>query len=170
MRSNETTMRTFVAHVIEPRDPALRGRVLVRYEPDGETPQDAWIPVLRGLSVRFGDAVLVAGTSNGCDPVLVGIIDGFGMGSDPNRRPTSELELREDEVLEIRDSHGRVLLVLHEGDRGRTLRLVRPDLDVEVVGCLRIRSDELAIAALRSATMPAADDLVMVRGEVIRVD
>lgn len=161
--------RSFVGSVLAERHPVLLGRVLVRYDRD-DVPRDAWLPVMRGVAARFGDTVLLADPANWCEPLVVGIIDGF---SEEKTRPpivAHRLELRDDEVVEVCDSWGRPLLHIRDGADGPVLALARADVDLEIAGRLRIRADSLELAALRGAVAIDASDDVVIRGEIIHLN
>jgi hypothetical protein len=161
--------RSFVGSVLAERHPVLLGRVLVRYDRD-DVPRDAWLPVMRGIAARFGDTVLLADPANWCEPLVVGIIDGF---SEEQTRPPivgHRLELRDDEVVEVCDSWGRPLLHIRDGADGPVLSLARADVDLEIAGRLRIRADSLELAALRGAVAIDASDDVVIRGELIHLN
>lgn len=161
--------RSFVGSVLAERHPVLLGRVLVRYDRD-DVPRDAWLPVMRGIAARFGDTVLLADPANWCEPLVVGIIDGF---SEERTRPAivgHRLELRDDEVVEVCDSWGRPLLHIRDGADGPVLSLARADVDLEIAGRLRIRADSLELAALRGAVAIDASDDVVIRGEIIHLN
>lgn len=159
-----------LAHVVDERHPTLLGRVEIRYEDDDGHTQQTWVPTLQGLPVRFGDAVLVATPSNGIEPVVIGVVDGFSRRPEPSRRTGFGVELRSDEVVEIRDSRGRPLVLIHEGEQGPVVTLARPNVDLEVAGALRIRAESLELAATRGALRLNASDDVIVRGEIIELN
>ncbi len=161
--------RGFVGSVIAERHPVLLGRVLVRYDRD-DVPREAWLPVMRGITARFGDTVLLVDPANWCEPLVVGIIDGFA--EETTRPPVvaHRLELRDDEVVEVCDSWGRPLLHVRDGADGPVLSLARADVDLEIAGRLRIRADSLELAALRGAVAIDASDDVVIRGEIIHLN
>ena len=161
--------RCFVGRVIGERHPVLEGRVLVQYEREGGA-VDAWLPVLYGASVRTSDTVLLSDPCNWCEPIVIGVISGFATRPTPIRRTAYDVELREGEIVEVRDSWGRPLLHIQEGDAGPILRLARADVDLEIAGRLRIRADSLELAALRGAICIDATDDVIVRGEIIHLN
>lgn len=161
--------RSFVGSVIGERHPILLGRVLVRYDRD-DVPADAWVPVMRGITARLGDTVLLIDPSNWCEPLLVGIIDGFSEACTRAPVVAHRLELRDDEVVEVCDSWGRPLLHIRDGAQGPVLSLARADVDLEIAGRLRIRADSLELAALRGAVAIDASDDVVIRGEIIHLN
>lgn len=158
-----------VGSVVDDRNPSFGGRVLVRYDRDG-APVEHWLPVLHGAAVRFADTVLLVAPRNWCEPLVVGVVDGF---SDPPKAVGAiihTLELRPDELVEVRDSGGRVLLRIREADHAPVLSLAHTDVDLEIAGRLRVRAENLELAALRGALEIGASDDIAIRGEIIQFD
>lgn len=161
--------RSLVGVCMEDQHPVLLGRVRVHWkalEGDG----DAWVPVLRHVSVRPGDQVLLSRPENGLEFVVVGVVDGFAHRPRPQQRASARLELKADEVVCIEDARGRPLLELRAGESGPVVRLVQKDLALEVDGALAFRADSIRMHAREGAIeIDAADDICL-KGEVINLN
>lgn len=161
--------RCLVGACIDDRHPSLQGRVRVRIA-RGDDETEAWLPVLQTVTVRTGDRVLVQEVENWPEPVVTGVVDGFASRPEAPRRTAAALELKRDEVVEIRTPDGAPLAELHAGPEGPVLRVVSDDLDLDVPGRLALRAGKLSLSAREGSVEIEAGDDVVVRGEVIHLN
>ncbi|MEO7329148.1 MAG: hypothetical protein ABI193_11245 [Minicystis sp.] len=155
-----------IGEVLDTHHPTRSGCALVRL--DDADPR--WIPALQGLSLHAHDQVLVLRPGNALEPVIVGVLDGLHRPAEPARAPAAGLALQPGETLSIAAADGKPLVELFQGERGPVLRLIEPDLDVELPGKLRVRADSLDLAARRGAVHISASDDVVVVAETIKLN
>lgn len=164
------TAGCLVGECIDPRHPALVGRVRVRWPtPEGGT-EERWMPTLQGLPVREGDRVLVMQPSNWNEPVITGVLDGFARRPEVPKEEAARLELQRDEAVRVAASDGTPLLEAFQGEQGPVVRLLHDDIDLEMPGALRIKAASIALRAERGATHLEAHDDVIVRGENVHLN
>lgn len=151
------------------RHPSLLGRVRVQWQTlDGVS--DAWLPVLRHVSVRRGDQLLLSQPLNGAEAVVVGVVDGFAHRAAPPDTVAAKLELKDDEVVRIDDAKGRPLLELRAASEGPVVKLLQANLAVEVEGKLSFKAESIRMEAKRGKVEIEATDDVCVKGEVIHLN
>jgi len=157
-----------VAECIDARHPVLAGRVRVRWAaPEGDV--ERWVPTLRGIAVRARDRVLLLQASDQSDPIVVGVVDGFEP-REVERRPGPSIELASDEVFTLRAENGKALLELFQSADGPVVRLLTRDTQIELPGRLRIEATDIELFARRGSVKIEADDDVVVRGEMVRLN
>jgi hypothetical protein len=158
-----------IAVCTDDRHPSLLGRVRVHWTA-GEGNSDAWLPVLRHVVARVGDQLLLSQPSNGAQPIVVGVIDGFAQRAQQPEALAARLELKPDEVLRIEDTRGRPLLEIKPSTAGPVLRLLHTDLSLEVDGKLAFEADSIRMNAKHGRVEIEATDDVCVKGEVIHLN
>jgi len=152
------------------RHPTLQGRVRVKWL-DGEgEPQECWLPVLRHLSIRERDRVLLLWVENEPHPVVVGVVDGFARRAEPKTEVGAALELKRDEIFRLQGQGGEPLLEIRPGDEGPVVRLLNADTEVELPGKLRIKAAEIELRAERGGVRLEASDDVVIHGEMVRLN
>lgn len=166
---SQTSGACLVGTCIDDRHPSLQGRVRVRWAV-GDSESEAWLPVLRSVTVRSSDRVLVQEVENWPEPVVTGVVDGFATRPEAATRSAGALELKADEVVEIRGPDGTPLAELRPGPDGPVLRVVSDDLELDVPGRLALRAGKLSLAAREGSVEIEAGDDVVVKGEVIHLN
>ena len=156
--------RPLVGECLDDFHPTLHGRVCVRisWTPSGEdgTPRrpvtvSRWVPVLQGVVVREGDRVLLEAPANWSEPVVVGVLDGFTPRPPRPTRAAASLDLRSDEVFEIRGNHGRPLVEICERDEGPLVRILHADANLELEGTFSLRAQCVSISAEEDLALDA---------------
>lgn len=159
-----------IAECIDERHPTLQGRVRVRFiDPAGDE-QDPWVPTCHGLAVRVRDRVLMVHPGNSDEWIVTGVIDGFAARPRVEPQPVAALELRSDEALHIVSSAGEPLVEILQQRDGPTVRLLRPDVRVELAGKLAVSAESIEFEAARGQVKIKASDDVVVQGEVVRLN
>jgi hypothetical protein len=148
--------------------PVMAGRVRVSV-PGAEPGEEAWVPVLAGVSVREGDRVLLARPANMADPVVIGVLDGFPRRPTPPR-PSAGLVLGKGEVVTIAAPDGTALVEIGAAETGPVVRVLQEDVDVELPGKLRVSAASIELVATRGEVKVAAQDDVVVVGENIQLN
>jgi hypothetical protein len=167
--SASTAGSSFVVECTNAEHPTLTGRVEVRWGA-GDCQHARWLPALRGLAIRTGDRLLVATPANWDEPIVVGVIDGFARRPAPSREHKATLDLLPDESVCIRSASGAPLLELATGERGAEIRLLEPDLALEIDGHLAIGAKQITLRAREGEARIEACDDVVVRGENIHLN
>ncbi len=157
-----------VADCLDTAHPTLAGRVLARWN-DGAGAHEAWLPVLRSVAPREGDRLLVARPANWSEPIVVGVVDGFARRPELVK-PAATLSLRADEVVRIADDHGAALVEIAQGEGGPVVRLLQPDVNLELAGELRISAKSVELVARAGEARISASDDVVVRGENVQLN
>jgi hypothetical protein len=161
-----TSSAPSIGKVLDTRHPTRSGCALVRLGED----EPRWMPALRGLALHAFDQVLVLRPGNALEPVIVGVLDGLHRPPEPARAPAASLALQPGETLSIAGADGKPLVELFQGERGPVLRLIEPDLDIELPGKLRVRAESLDLAARRGPVHISASDDVIVQAETIKLN
>lgn len=169
-RASETTSAPFVADCVDDRHPTLASRVLARWSAaDGQT-QEAWVPVLHGLTVRSGDRLLLVRPRNWAESIVVGVVDGY------RRRPPTSANgglvssLRRDERIRIETEDGTPLVEVAPGEQGPVVRLLSSDVDLDVPGRLRVRAAAIELEARSGELRASASGDVVIDGELIHLN
>ncbi|MGH7304846.1 MAG: hypothetical protein ACRELZ_16290 [Candidatus Rokuibacteriota bacterium] len=150
--------------------PTLTGRALVRIPESGGSAVELWLPTLMGLAVRPADRVLVLVPANHAEAVVVGVLDGFALRPEPRRETSASIALQPDERLVVTAANGQELLEIHLSNKGPVVRLLQPDVDVDVPGELRVRAKAVRLEAKTGAVEVRAQDDVVLRGETIKLN
>jgi hypothetical protein len=158
-----------VAECVDARHPVLAGRVRVRWCEAG-VEQEGWLPTLQALVVRVGDRVLVQRAMNWPEPLVVGVVDGFAHRPDPPRHEAARLTLERDEALRITTPEGEPLVEVARGERGPVVRLLRPDVEVELAGALRVSAAAIELRAREGEVRVEASADVCVVGENVNLN
>jgi len=159
---------TIVGECIDARHPTLVGRVLVRWA-DGALLQERWMPTLHALAIREGDRLVINQPSNFPEPVVMGVLDGFAMRPEAPREEAARIELKSDEAVRITTQEGAPLVEVFASEQGPVVRLLAPDVDLELPGALRIAAKSIDLAARGEVKIKASDDVV-VQGETISLN
>lgn len=160
---------TMVGECVDERHPTLVGRVQVRVRARGGS-ELWWVATLRGLAVREGDRVLIVQPANWDEPIVTGVIDGFSRRQRPSREHAATLDLRPDEAVCIRSSRGEGLIELTSTERGAEIRLMQPDVALEIDGKLEIGAKQITLRAREGEARIEASDDVIVDGETIHLN
>ena len=168
-RANGVTT-SLVGEVLDDRHPSLRGRVRVRWSDLEGQLFERWLPALQGLPVRISDRVLLTQPSNWPEYVVTGVIDGFARRPEVDRHERASLELKRDEALRVKSQSGEDLLELFDTESGPVVRLLNPDVDLDLPGKLRIRAGSIELEAKRGQARITASDDVVVRGETVHLN
>lgn len=157
-----------IGECIDDRHPSLRGRVLVRIRGAGE--RDVWVPTLLNTPVRRADRVLLMRPANGDEWIVTGVVDGFARRPEVAKQEAARVELRPDETVQVVASEGQPLLELSRGQAGPVVRLLDPDVRLELAGKLAIKAAEIQLEATAGPVALTASDDVVVKGEVVRLN
>ena len=159
-----------VGECIRTDHPTLTGRALVRIPvADGPAPE-VWLPTLQGLAVRPGDRLLVVNPANHHEPVVVGVLDGFALRPEPRRDTSATITLQQDERILVTAASGQDLLEVHLSEKGPVVRLLKPDVDLDIPGDLRVRAKAVRLEATMGKVEVEAHDDVVLRGETVKLN
>ena len=165
-----TSASLLVAACLDARHPVLVGRVLVALvAPDGRS-TERWLPTVHGLPVRAGDRVLVARADNFAESLVIGVVDGYARRPECEPVPGPTLALERDASLRIEDADGQPLVELRASDAGPVVRLLGPDVDLELAGGLRVSASSIELRAREGEARVAAAGDVIVTGETIQLN
>lgn len=156
-----------VGEVQDCEHPTLTGRAQVVV---AGSKQATWVPVLRGLVVRSGDRVLLARPDNMIEAVVIGVLDGFSRRNDAPRTSAANIILQSEEVVTISTADGTRLVELAGSATGPVVRILQPDLDVELSGRVRVKAASLELIATRGEVKIEAADDVVVKGENVHLN
>lgn len=159
-----------VGECIRTDHPTLTGRVLVRIDAAGDSATECWLPTLQGLAVRPGDRLIVVNPSNHPEPVVVGVLDGFALRPEPRRETAATITLQPDERLLVTAASGQDLLEVHLAEKGPVVRLLQPDVDLDIPGDLRLRAKAVRLEATMGKVEVEAHDDVVLRGENVKLN
>jgi len=84
--------------------------------------------------------------------------------------PGPSVELKGDESVRVRGRDGQQLLEIYQEEEGPVVRLLDPDLDLELPGELRIRAEHIQLEATRGDVELKASDDVNLQGEMIHLN
>ncbi len=160
----------FVVECVDARHPTLQGRALVRWEAPGRDAVEAWVPTLHGLAVRKGDRLLLQTPYGASEPIAIGVIDGFLPRPEPARVVGTQLELKQDEVFQVRTQDGQPLVEIVRDAAGPVVRLLQADTRLELQGKLSITAAELDLKASKGQVRIEASDDVKLIGELINLN
>jgi hypothetical protein len=159
-----------LATCLNDRHPVLTGRVLVGCETALGQACQTWAPILKGLSVRAADRVLVLKLPRELEPVVVGVLDGFSRRPEPSHHIKQTLEMKPDEVLQINAENGQGLVRISRNQDGPVIRLLQADSQIELPGKLCLSASAIEMHARSGAVrIDAADDVEIV-GETIHLN
>ncbi|WP_106088922.1 hypothetical protein [Enhygromyxa salina] len=165
-----------VGECVDDRHPSLQGRIRVRLsDPD---PRERWVPRLQGLAVRVGDRVLMIrpdnsaawGEETGDEWIVTGVVDGFAKRPRVEKQAAANIELQPDEAVRVVSREGQALLELSHDQDGPVVRLLEPDVRVELAGKLAIKANQIELEAEQGEVSIKASADVVVRGEVVRLN
>jgi hypothetical protein len=163
-------MTCVVAECIDDRHPTLSGRVRVRIVDTSGRSEETWVPTLQGLPVRAADRVLMIRPGNGEEWIVTGVIDGFAARPKIEKTAAARLELRSDESVQVVSASGVPIIEVSQGQAGTVVKLLEPDVRVELAGKLAIAAQEIQLEATRGQVKVKASDDVVVQGEIVRLN
>lgn len=152
------------------RHPTLQGRVRVRLADPGGPEREVWVPTLQGLPVRVADRVLLMRPANSDEWIVTGVVDGFARRPEVAKSDAARLELRLDEAIRVVSSEGHELLEISRGQAGPVVRVLGPDVAVELAGKLAIKATAVELEATSGPVTLKASDDVVIKGEVVRLN
>ncbi len=171
---------------VDDAHPVLQGRARVRWGgrtlekggapgEDAEAPleddqEEAWLPVLRGVTVRRRDRLLVLRPAGWDEPIVVGVVDGFRRREEVPVEGGPTLELKRDEALTVRDAEGQPILRVRDRGEGPEIQLLSEASRVRLPGRLDLSASEIRLEARDGEVRIRANDDVVVEGEVIRLN
>ncbi len=120
--------------------------------------------------MREGDRVLVQRATNWPEPIIVSVIDGFARRPEVVKSAAAAITLLADEVVRIADGNGAPIVEIAREESGPVIRLLEPDLSLELAGKLRIAAKSLELIAREGEARISASDDVVVRGENIQLN
>lgn len=159
-----------VGECLDPRHPTLMGRALVRWADAAGGVVERWLPTLLGVTVRAADRVLLLSPASWAEPLIVGVVDGFATRPEPTRAAGAAITLRPDETVRILTDDNACLLEVYRGDSGPVVRLLQPDVEVELAGSLRLSAKSIALQARQGEVKVQASGDVAVQGERIHLN
>jgi hypothetical protein len=160
----------FVVECLDARHPTLQGRALVRWEAPGRDAVEAWVPTLHGLAIRKEDRLLLQTPYGASEPIALGVIDGFLPRPEPARAVGTQLELKQDEVIQVRTEDGKPLVEIVRDAAGPIIRLLQTDTRLELQGKLSITAAEIELKASKGQVRIEASDDVNLIGELIHLN
>jgi hypothetical protein len=161
---------SLVGECVDNKHPSLTGRYLIAYAlPDG-TMVRRWLPGLHMLAVRPRDRVLLVNPGNWPEPLVVGVIDGFAHRPEAEASVGAQLTLQPDEVLRVNGTNGEKLIEIRQEEEGPVVRLLTPDVHVDLPGKLRLTAKSIEMnASLGDVKIKAAHE-VIVKGEAVHLN
>lgn len=159
---------TVVALCVSHQHPVWKGRVRVRWEGAGEG--EAWVLTLRGQVVREGDRVLLSFPANSPEPVVCGVLDGLRRRGEPEALTAAVLTLRPDESIRIDSEEGGPLLEVSRRPEGPVVRLLEGDILLSTDGRFALRAGTIDLEARDGGVRIQAEEDVVVRGEIVRLN
>ncbi len=159
-----------MATCTDDRHPTLQGRVHVQFTGGDGREHALWVPTLHGLPVRVADRVLMMRPGNGDEWIVTGVVDGFVNRAVAEKTPAARLELRGDECLQVVSSAGRPIVEVSQGKDGPVVRLLEPDVRVEMAGKLVVRAEEIEFEATQGSVAIKASEDVVIKGELVRLN
>lgn len=161
-----------VGECVDDEHPTLLGRVRIRWtEPHaGGAVQERWLACLHGVTVRERDRVMLQLPDNWPEPIVAGVVDGFATRPEATRLPGPSVNLRADESVRVLGEEGQQLLEIYQRDGAPVVRLLDPDLELELPGELHIRAEQICLEATRGDLDLKASDDVNVQGEMINLN
>jgi hypothetical protein len=100
----------------------------------------------------------------------MGVIDGFLPRPEPARVVGTQLELKQDEVFQVRTEDGQPLIEVIRDAAGPVVRLLQSDTRLELQGKLSITAAELELKASNGQVRIEASDDVNLVGELIHLN
>jgi len=159
-----------VAECIEDCHPTLTGRVRVRWTDSSGEEQVQWVPTLAQVGVRKADRVLLTRACNWPEAVVIGVVDGFAVRPESPRTSAAAITLRPDEAVRVLDARGHELLEIITSESGPVVRLLQPDVNVELPGALKLNAASIEMTARSGPVSIQASDDVIFKGEVVRLN
>lgn len=164
--------QSLVGEVIDTHNPDLRAHVLVRWiTDDGET-AERWLKCVRGAMARKGDRVLLEQPANWPEKLVTAIIEGASYATpvEENIGVGRRLDLDQDQSLRIADVEGNPLIDIFSASQGPVVRLLNPNVDIEVTGKLRFKATAIELEAGRGGVDIRTEADTVVRSRYIRLN
>jgi len=162
--------QTILGECTDESHPVMTGRAKICVQYLDGVRREAWLATLLGVTVRKGDRVILQQPANYAEPVIMGVLDGLAPRRMAEKVPGPAVQLRQDEGLRVRTDEGKDLLEIYEGEKGPVIRLMSPDLDLEVPGRFRVRAANISLAAEEGTVEVEAAGDVVVKGEDISLN
>ena len=159
-----------VGECVDDTHPVLMGRARVRFTHDRDRTEEQWLPCLHGVTVRKGDRVMLQQPANYAEPLVVGVMDGFTQRPETPRKQGPTVPLRVDESVRVRGESGEDLLEIFQEEGGPVVRLLDPNLCLDLPGDLRIRAASIRLDAKQGGVEINASDDVDIQGEMINLN
>jgi hypothetical protein len=102
--------------------------------------------------------------------IVTGVVDGFAKRPELDKREVARIELQPDESVRVVSREGQALLELAHDQHGPIVRLLEPDVRVELAGKLAIKAEQIELEATQGEVSIKASADVVVRGEVVRLN
>jgi hypothetical protein len=163
-------LRALVAECTDDQHPSLHGRVQVRWTDATGVAHTLWVPALSRLAIRKADRVLMIVPDNWPEPLVVGVVDGFERRTEVPPVAAATVILKLDEALTVRDSNGREVLEITPSENGPNLKLLHPNVNLELPGNLSLKADKVELTARAGPVIIKASDDVVCQGEMIRLN
>jgi hypothetical protein len=160
----------FVGECLKAPSDAWPGRALIKWVGRRGRISEKWLPTLCGVVVRDADRVLVVPLGESSAMVVVGVISGFARRPKSPRDRGPRLALQEDESLLVTTNSGDPIVEIRQEVTGPVVRLLKPDVDVELEGKLRISAARIDLRADKGDVAITASDNIALVGEQIRLN
>jgi hypothetical protein len=98
------------------------------------------------------------------------VLDGFALRPEPRRETTATITLQPDERILVTTASGQDLLEVHLAEKGPVVRLLQPDVDLDIPGDLRLRAKAVRLEATMGKVEVEAHDDVVLRGENVKLN
>lgn len=174
---------TLVGTVIELEHSVWKNRVRVLWsvkekelaekpdeEPVTETDKTAWLPIIKGVVARIKDRVLLVKPEGFEEYIITGVIDGI-YDAPQYVAPTSpSLVVQNDEALTICSSNNKALLTIMKHEDQISIKLFEDNISIELPGKLDMKAHEISLKASKGSVSIAAQDDVVIEGELIKLN
>ena len=163
-----------LCEVLDTHHPHLPGRVGVAWHnPDG-TRLERWVSIVSGLHLCRGDQVLMLKPANTSSWVitqkLTSAIAADNQRDTPSDANARTLRLERGEVVRVATADGEMLLEVASEREGPVVRLVQPQIDLEVAGRFRVRAETIELEASEGGVDVRTSGEVVMRGRPIRLN
>jgi len=159
-----------VGEVEDTHHPDFRGHVFVRWS-RGDTCLARWLRCVIGAAPRRQDRVLLSQPANWPEPIVVAVLEGSsGAGTLAPVAAVRTLSLDQGETVRICDAQGTPLCEVVRSSQGAEIRLAGKDVDLNVVGKLRLRAEALELEGGRGGLDIRTEGDAVVRARFIRLN
>jgi hypothetical protein len=150
--------------------PTQSGQVRVRFSEAYGVVRELWMPALQGLAVSVYDQVLIGRPGNSDEPVLLGVVDGATSRPTAPKPSAWALELLPDETVTVVDTSGTPLVEITQGNAGPTLRVLAPQVSINLAGPRRPSAESIERSAIGGSAKALPPEHGMVGGEKVRLN